>query len=608
MSLLKRERGSAPTFEPTWRVLLLGAITALFLQAPDAEARRRHVQERYSPAASAMAIDLYSGRILYAKNPNEPRYPASITKVMTLYLLFDALRDGRLTMGTRLQVSEHAAEQSPTKLGLSPGETIAVSDVIGAIVTKSANDMAVTVAEALAGSEEEFARVMTQKARTIGMLNTTFRNASGLPNSEQTTTALDLIILGKSILADHPQRARVFATRYFQYNGEIYRNHNTMLFSYEGMEGMKTGFTAASGFNLLASAHRGDKRVLAVVLGGGSASSRNATMRNILDASWSKALTRTAAQKAGVQASAVVKPFELAIAVEQGRAEEPKQLEAPKRLEPAPAETPQKKDAVPVKAVSAAAPAASAPPQAILQLKQQPDSRSIGMLIASIENGLVAKHPFGRPETAQLSSDMTTDEPEEKIERAASRSSTHVTAAPRNATGNETWVAEVQHAQLQNLSVHNKTARQLEVEPLAAVAVETTQAADLQAVKTADIQPVKAQAEPAGQHQKTSQPQTLAAASVAVSKELQDQPGPYHVQVGSFPDQAQARQRLESVKQALGSALMKAHPEFIMPVALPSGVTMYRARLGRFSDDVQAKAACKKLKQSGIDCWEIRAQ
>lgn len=615
MSLLKRERGSAPTYETTWRALLLCAITALFLQAPNAEARRRHYHESYSPASSAMAIDLYSGRILYSKNPNEPRFPASITKVMTLYLLFDALRDGRLTMGSRLQVSEHAAEQSPTKLGLSPGDTIAVSDAIGAIVTKSANDMAVTVAEALAGSEEEFARLMTQKARTIGMLNTTFRNASGLPNPEQTTTALDLIILGKSILADHPQRVKAFATKYFQYNGEIYRNHNTMLFSYEGMEGMKTGFTSASGFNLLASAHRGDKRLLAVVLGGGSAGSRNATMRNILDASWSKALTRAAALKAGDQATATVKPFSLALAEETRRVEEPRRAAEPKRLEPAQAETSQKKDAVPVKAVSAA-PAAPALPQPILQLKQQPDSRSIGMLIASMDNGLVAKQPSAHRETAQPASDMTTDEPEEKIERAASRSPAHVTPAPRDKARNETWVAEVQHAQLQNLSVHNKTARQLEVEPLAAVAVETTQVADVQAVKaadaqpvrTADVQTVRAQAEPAGQRQKTWQPQTLAAATVAVSKELEDQPGPYHVQVGSFPDQAQARQRLESVKETLGSALMKAHPEFIMPVALPSGVTMYRARLSRFADDAQAKAACKKLKRSGIDCWEIRAQ
>jgi len=252
-----------------------------------------------------MAIDLHTGRILYSKNANEPRYPASLTKVMTLYLLFDALRDGKITMNTQLRVSAHAAAQSPTKLDLSEGDTISVADAIGAIVTKSANDMAVTVAEALAGSEEEFARRMTQKARTIGMLNTTFRNASGLPNPDQRTTAQDLIILGKSILADHPERSKVFSTKYFQYDGEVYRNHNTLLFSYQGMEGMKTGFTSASGFNLIATGRRGDKRLLAVVLGGSSSSSRNAAMRNILDNSWSKALTQVAARKAGISVAAL---------------------------------------------------------------------------------------------------------------------------------------------------------------------------------------------------------------------------------------------------------------------------------------------------------------
>ena len=275
-------------------MLFIFALAMLLLVTAGAEARRRHYRNRvseYSPPFSAAAIDLYSGRILYSKNANEQRYPASITKVMTLYLLFDAMRDGKIGMNTQLRVSAHAADQSPTKLDLSEGDKISVADAIGAIVTKSANDMAVTVAEALAGSEEEFARRMTQKARSIGMLNTTFRNASGLPNSEQVTTAHDLIFLGKSILADHPERCKVFATRYFQYDGQVFRNHNTLLYTYEGMEGMKTGFTQASGFNLLATARRGDKRLLAVVLGGSSAGARNQTMRNLLDNGWPKAMT-----------------------------------------------------------------------------------------------------------------------------------------------------------------------------------------------------------------------------------------------------------------------------------------------------------------------------
>src|SRR5208337_3711033 len=271
MSVLKRDLRLTLRVAPKLPVLVLTALAALLFVTTEADARRhyyRHHASAYSPPGSAMAIDLYTGRILYSKNATELRYPASLTKVMTLYLLFDALRDGKIGMNTQLRVSAHAADQSPTKLDLSEGDTISVADAIGAIVTKSANDMAVAVAEGLAGSEEEFARRMTQKARTIGMLHTTFRNASGLPNDEQQTTAQDLIILGKSILADHPERCKVFSTKYFQYDGQVFKNHNTLLFSYQGMDGMKTGFTSASGFNLIATARRGDKRLLAVVLGG----------------------------------------------------------------------------------------------------------------------------------------------------------------------------------------------------------------------------------------------------------------------------------------------------------------------------------------------------
>ncbi len=274
MPFLDRDTGLLSRFVPRLALLPLVAFAALLLVTAGADARRRHYRHRvseYSPPFSAAVFDLHAGRFMFSKNADQPRYPASITKVMTLYLLFDALRDGRIGMNTQLRVSAHAADQSPTKLDLSEGDKISVADAIGAIVTKSANDMAVTVAEALAGSEEEFARRMTQKARSIGMLNTTFRNASGLPNGEQVTTAHDLIVLGRSILADHPERCKVFTTRYFQYDGQVFRNHNTMLYTYEGMEGMKTGFTQASGFNLLAAARRSDRRLLAVVLGGSSA-------------------------------------------------------------------------------------------------------------------------------------------------------------------------------------------------------------------------------------------------------------------------------------------------------------------------------------------------
>ncbi|HZV21397.1 MAG TPA: SPOR domain-containing protein, partial [Hyphomicrobiales bacterium] len=577
ISFMKRHTAPAGRFAGIASAFFVCALAAFILNAKQAEARRGYYRQIYSPPAAAMAIDLYSGRILYSKNPNELRYPASLTKVMTLYLLFDAIRDGRLSMKTELKVSANAAAQPPTRLGLSEGDTISVADAVGAIVTKSANDMAVVIAEALAGSEQEFARRMTQKARTIGMLNTTFRNASGLPDPEQKTTAQDLIVLGKNILADHPERCKIFATKYFQYDGQVFQNHNTMLFSYQGMEGMKTGYTAAAGFNLIATARRGDKRLLAVVLGGHSASSRNSAMRMILDSSWPKALTQVAAKKSGIQIASVP-PRPVA--------------EAPDQKQPAPQSASFKPAPPPAITRAGTAP--------ILRLKRKPDRVSASILLASIEISVA-----GKPYSAKAygfeaaNAERGTDEPDDKAERARRSSPAYVPPPAQEVARNETLVAQVMPAP-KNISVHYKTGGQPDVTPL--------EAASLDAPSQMPAEPAKpAQVVRTVQNEEAKQPQTLAAATMAVSLEM-DQPGPFHVQVGAFADKDEAKQRLESVRQALGPEIIKAHPDFIVPVSLPTGVTMFRARLSRFANEAQAKLICKRLKSSGIDCWDIRAQ
>ncbi|WP_155955034.1 D-alanyl-D-alanine carboxypeptidase [Rhodomicrobium udaipurense] len=557
--------------------LFFCAMAALFLLAisSPAEARRRASHAKsYSPANSAMVVDFHTGRILISRNATDPRFPASVTKVMTLYLLFDALRDGKLNMNTKLRVSAYAAAQSPTKLGLDAGDTITVSDAIGAIVTKSANDMAVVVAEALAGSEEEFARRMTQKARTIGMLNTTFRNASGLPNSEQRTTAQDLVILARSVITDHPERSRVFSTKYFQYDGEIYRNHNTMLFSYEGMEGMKTGFTSASGFNLLATARRGEKRLIAVVLGGSSAGVRNAAMRNILDASWSKAMTLTAAKKAGALVSSFApKQFAQAAPEKPSAADRKNESRAPEPQRVASAE-PTAKEPASAAAAQAGGTAhlrrVSRLPTGGLHLKRKPDATSNAILFSSLENGLAVR-ATREPDASSVT--MTVPGPGE--------------------------------AQPKNMSVHNKTVRLLEVAPLAAAAVQAD-GETVEAVAT-EGSPRLTGAHVTLASTDAPEPRTIATAEAAASREVVDQPGPYHVQVGAFPDHSQAQLRLESVRQALGPAFCKSHPDFIMPVSLSSGATMFRARFARFDNEAQAKSVCQKLKRSGIECMNVRA-
>ena len=238
---------------------------------------------------AAIVIDGNTGKVLHSRYADAPRYPASLTKIMTLYILFDYLKKGRLSTDTKFYVTPHAASRPPSKLGLKPGSYIKVKDIIGALVTKSANDVAATVAENIAGSEAKFARLMTRKARALGMSNTTYKNASGLPNPYQKTTARDMAKLSVRIMNDFPRLSRAFKTRYFKYRGRAMRNHNGLLFSYKGMEGIKTGYTRASGFNLTTSVKRGRKHLVAVVLGGKSARSRNAEMRRLLNSYFPRA-------------------------------------------------------------------------------------------------------------------------------------------------------------------------------------------------------------------------------------------------------------------------------------------------------------------------------
>ena len=237
------------------------------------------------PAAkyAAIVVDANTGKTLFARSADAKRFPASLTKIMTLYILFDYLRDKRLGYETTFHVTPRAAAQSPSKLGLKPGISVKVVDLIRALVTKSANDAAVVIAENIGGTEENFAKLMTLKARKIGMTRTVFKNASGLPNAAQKTTARDMATLGLRIQRDHPQYYKFFGTRYFSYGGKRYKNHNKLLFGYRGTDGIKTGYTRASGFNLTTSVRRGDRHVIAVVMGGKTAKRRDAHMRTLLN-------------------------------------------------------------------------------------------------------------------------------------------------------------------------------------------------------------------------------------------------------------------------------------------------------------------------------------
>jgi D-alanyl-D-alanine carboxypeptidase len=281
-------------------IVSLAAIVALLAvsAAPaDARSKRKRVTARAQQATvvkkpvnitadaryAALVLDVNSGAALHQSNPDSLRHPASLTKIMTLYMLFERLESGKLKLDSEMEVSAHAASRPPTKIGVKPGQTLMVEDAIKALVTRSANDAASVIAEAIAGDEAEFGRMMTRKARALGMSRTVYKNASGLPDSEQVTTARDQALLGVAIQERFPKYYKYFSTTVFQYRGQRIGNHNRLLGKVAGVDGIKTGYTRASGFNLVTSMRRGNRHIVAVVLGGASAGARDARMRTLVE-------------------------------------------------------------------------------------------------------------------------------------------------------------------------------------------------------------------------------------------------------------------------------------------------------------------------------------
>ena len=255
-----------------------GAIVALAVASPSL-ADAQIGSSRYS----SIVIDNASGRVMEAANADSLRYPASLTKLMTLYMAFEALKGHKVTLGQNVPVSGHAASMEPSKLGLLPGTYFTVSDAILAIVTKSANDAACALGELLGGDEDRFGQAMTLRARALGMTNSTFRNASGLPDPEQTTTARDLALLAHHLVQDFPEYYHYFSEPVFYFHGRAIPNHDHMLQAYDGADGLKTGYTQAAGHNLVTSAMRGGIRLVGVVMGARSNPERDLHMASLLD-------------------------------------------------------------------------------------------------------------------------------------------------------------------------------------------------------------------------------------------------------------------------------------------------------------------------------------
>jgi D-alanyl-D-alanine carboxypeptidase len=251
-------------------------------------ARHYRAPEPYVEKGAAIVVDANSGKVLYERMSTEKRYPASLTKMMTLYLLFEQLEKGNISLSSKITASAYAASQDPTRLGLEAGSELTVEEAIKAIIVRSANDVAVAVAERLGGSEYQFATRMTAKARELGMTNTNFVNASGLPDENQRTTAFDLMLLSRRVIADYPEFYPYFHLQSFVWNGRSYEGHNNLMKFFDGADGLKTGYTRMSGFNLASSATRGGTRLISVVMGGRTARERDAQTAQLLETEFSK--------------------------------------------------------------------------------------------------------------------------------------------------------------------------------------------------------------------------------------------------------------------------------------------------------------------------------
>jgi D-alanyl-D-alanine carboxypeptidase len=557
-----------------FKCLSVGIIAASILVAAtdsaDAARRRTKAVKRapvaaYSPPTAAIVVDAANGRILYAQDADATRYPASVTKVMTLYLLFEELEAGRMTLDTPLTVSKFAASQSPSKLGLRPGSTIRAEDAIKALVTKSANDIAVTVAENIAGSEPEFAERMTRKARAIGMTGTQYRNASGLPNKGQLTTARDLAILGIKIQERFPTYYKYFSTRVFTYAGRAMGNHNKLLGRVEGVDGIKTGFVNASGFNISTSVRREGRHIVAVVMGGTSGGSRDNRMKKLIEDYLPKAsISRDAAP--ALVAAGRVKPAVVA----ETAAARPQATSSTTTPSSASTRTPE-----PAQARIAAAPVPVPPPA-----QPAPARTSTAELTtASVRTPapVEAPVPVPAPQAAPVAAAPAPAMAYASAEPVLAPSLRWIVGAkPANSSGLSTLVESSGEARTAAAPV--KKPRRVEVASL-----ETGSAYGEPPVAL----PVEAAPEPA----------PAAAAEEAAAQ----RPG-WFVQIGATPDAEKARALLDRAQRA-SSVLAGAEP-FTEQVTKDSS-TLFRARFAGL-DRKSAQQACAALKRADMNCFPIK--
>jgi D-alanyl-D-alanine carboxypeptidase len=542
--------------------LLVGvAAIALAVDPADAKGRRRSKKtSSFSPPYSAIVVDANSGKVLHAAEADGIRHPASLTKIMTLYLLFERMETGKIKTDTLLKVSAHAASQSPTKLGLKAGDTIKVEDAILGLVTKSANDAAVTIAEALADDEEEFAKLMTRKARALGMSQTVYRNASGLPDRDQVTSARDQALLGRAIQDRFPREYRYFSTKSFTFRGATMGNHNRLLGSVMGVDGIKTGFVNASGFNLVASMKRNNRHLVAVVLGGSSGGARDARMRSLLE----KYISEAAAS----------------------------------RTAPTIAERAVGNDVAPVSVASASASASSNESNEAVPAPAKPIHSSRTELRAA---------------AAQTARKIAAGNTIDPIKPNAVRT----IKVKLNSAQTASLTPPLAHLPVAGIREETAAAQRLTKTPQTA-AIKPTEDSEPVNAAAAPVAPSPAPVQTAAAAQpqpKVAAPIQVASAepsvAIAAAAPAETAPAPaarkthsgWMIQVGAFEAEREAKDRLSSAQNKAKHLLSNADP--FTETVVKDNRTFYRARFAGF-EKAEAEAACKYLKRNDFACLTLK--
>jgi D-alanyl-D-alanine carboxypeptidase len=594
-----------------WFFGFVAVTTALTFTTNTAEARRyRHhhvhhhseAHESYSPAFSSIVVDANSGTTLSASNADASRHPASLAKIMTLYLLFERLDSGKMKLDTEMPVSAHAADQAPTKLGLRPGQTIRVEDAIKGLVTRSANDAAVVIAEAIAGDEDDFAELMTRKARSLGMSKTVYRNASGLPDDEQVTTARDQSTLGRAIQDRFPRYYRYFSTVSFGFRGHSISNHNHLLGTVEGVDGIKTGYTRASGFNLVTSMRRGNRHLVGVVMGGRSGGSRDAIMRNLLaenlekasskrtiaaisernsaDANRDVAETDSAIQQA-VQPQTALASRSSIPATTAAPAQQRSEIKSDARLDAKPESKSEKTEPAPLTSGVIQTQAIAAIPGSSEPMKP------VKVKTVQIKAGAkLASAGAAQPTTAITSAIPARAEVAETSKAIVARAETGKSETGKAEAGRSEAKPEAANAEAAKPEWPPQPANHGTGNGILGVLPASTLTPSAQALAYAD---------PAQRPQPN--PQTAAGKPEATHTG-------WIIQVGALETESEARQRIEAARNQARGLLNKADP-FTEPVLAKGEKKLFRARFAGLDRD-QAEAVCRMLKRSDISCITVR--